>query len=243
MTYPTLSSSDAAAFLIGRRTGVPLDIERMVKIRGEGPELGMSFVPGLVAELSALKIKYGCDGMKSPKQANEFEAEAAKAIHQAAVLPAEVLGDADFWLWLAVVHFSDIVEWRYGSPEKGTGLPNYGIGARNENLLFRLWMRADLVLDEQSDDRYHLAKRGQIDFYRSHLFRQGYANARIFARALLRFQYPSDDPAAPRLKIDDIRELVKRLRRLRANLVLEILDEKECLKVIYDEAGRLNAAA
>lgn len=243
MTYPTISSSDAAAFLIGRRTGAPLDIDRMVKLRGEGPELDSSFIQGLVAELAALKAKYGDDGMKSQKKANEFEAEAATAIHQAAAVPAEVLGDPDFWLWLAVVHFSDIVEWRYGNPEKGTGLPNYGIGARNENLLYRLWLRADLVLDEQSADRYHLAKRGQIDFYRSHLFRQGYANARNFARALLRFQYPSDDAAAPRLKVDDVRELVKRLRRLRANLFLEILDEKECRKVIEDEAGRLPAAA
>lgn len=242
MTYPTLSPRDAAAFLVGRRTGTPFDVERMVKLRGEGSELDMSFIPMLRAELSALKAKYGSDGMKSQKKANEFEAEAARAIHQSMKVPAEVLADPDFWLWLAVVHFSEIVEWRYGSPEKGTALPNYGIGARSENLLFRLWLRAELVLDEHSGDRYHLAKRGQIDFYRSHLFRQGYANVRNFARALLRFQYPSEDATAPRLKVDEIRELVKRLRRLRANLFVEILDEKECRKVIEEEAGRLPAA-
>ncbi|NWG75489.1 MAG: hypothetical protein HXY24_12920 [Rubrivivax sp.] len=243
MIYPTLSSSDAATFLIGRRSGTTLDLERLVKPRGEGPELDMSFIPTLVRELAALKAKYGNDGMRSQKKANQFEAEAARVIHQTVKVPSEVLGDPDFWLWLAVVHFSDIVEWRYGNPEKGTGLPNYGIGARSENLLYRLWLRADLVFDEKSDDRYHLAGRGQIDFYRSHLFRQGYANARNFARALLRFQYPSDDATAPHLKVDDIRELVKRLRRLRANLFVEILDEKECRKIIEDEAGRLAAAA
>jgi len=99
------------------------------------------------------------------------------------------------------------------------------------------------VLDDQATDRYHLCKRGQIDFYRSHLFRQGYANARDFARALLRFQYPHADTAAPNLKVDQIRELVKRLRRLRANLFLEILDEDECRKVIEAELGAVPMAA
>jgi hypothetical protein len=69
------------------------------------------------------------------------------------------------------------------------------------------------------------------------LFRQGYANARNFARALLRFQYPSADKNSPNLKIDQIRTLVKRLRRLRSNLFLEILPEEECRAVIEAEAA------
>jgi hypothetical protein len=117
---------------------------------------------------------------------------------------------------------------------------NYGVGARSENLLYRLWLRAELVLDEQAADRYHLCDHGQIDFYRSHLFRQGYANARNFARALLRFQYPNKtDATQPFLKVDKIRDLVKRLRRLRSNLFMEILDEVECRKVIEDEVDRV----
>lgn len=243
MSYPVMTTSDATAYLNNKRAGGPLDLDRLVRVRGEGAELDLTFVGGLLSDLASLKSTYGSDGMKSQKKANELEAEAARAIHLRVKVPVEVLGDADFWLWLAVVHFGDVVEWRYGNPANGTGLANYGIGARGENLMYRLWLRAELVNDDQADDRYHLCKRGQIDFYRSHLFRQGYANARNFARALLRFQYPHDDTAAPYLKVDQIRELVKRLRRLRANLFLEILDEQECRKVIEDEAGRVPAAA
>jgi hypothetical protein len=105
--------------------------------------------------------------------------------------------------------------------------------------MYRLWLRAELVLDAQAEDRYHLAYAGQIDFYRSHLFRQGYANARNFARALLRYQYPNADLAEPRLKTLEIRELVKRLRRMRCNLFLEILDEGDCLSVIEAEAAEV----
>lgn len=242
MRYPVISTADASAYLAGKRTGSPIDIERLQKMRGDGSDLSQAFVGALPGDLAALRAKYP-EGLKSAKDANQFESEAARLVHERVAVPASILADADFWLWLAVAHFGDVVEWRYGNPEGGTGLANYGIGARNENLLYRLWLRADLVLDLNASDRYHLCKRGQIDFYRSHLFRQGYANARNFARALLRFQYPHGETSAPLLKVDEIRELVKRLRRLRANLFLEILGEDDCRKVIEAEAEMIAKAA
>jgi hypothetical protein len=243
MRYPVLTTKDASSYLASKRAGNPLDLDRLLKIRGDGKDLDQTFVGDLVADLAALKAKYPSDGMKSPKSANQFEGDAARAIHKRVKVSAEVLADADFWLWLAVAHFSDIVEWRYGNLVDGTGLANYGIGARSENLIYRLWLRADLVFDDAAVDSYHLCQCGQIDFYRSHLFRQGYANVRNFSRALLRFQYPKKDTTEPNLPVNQIRELVKRLRRLRTNLFLEVLDEKECRKVIEDEAVRITVAA
>lgn len=242
MKYPILSAADATAYLASKRSGTPLDLDLMVKTRGDGPDLPQDFVAVLTADMEAIKARFP-EGMKSQKNANAFEAQAARAIHQRVTADLTILADADFWLWLAAAHFSDIVEWRYGNPEGGTGLANYGVGARTENLLYRLWLRAELVLDEQADDRYHLCARGQIDFYRSHLFRQGYANAREFAKALLKYQYrDTKEVTQPHLKVSQIRELVKRLRRMRTNLFMEILDESECLKVIEEEAGRVLAA-
>jgi hypothetical protein len=181
------------------------------------------------------------DGLKNQRHDNRFEADAARLIHSIVPNRAEVIADPDFWLWLAVAHFTGLIEWRYRNPAGGTPLANYGIGARNENLLFRLWLRADLVFDEGARDPYHLCRGGQIDFYRSHLIRQSYANARNFSRALIRFQYPNQDDQ-PTLKVQDIRELVKRLRRLRTNLFLEVLEEAECKNVIETEAQLLAAA-
>lgn len=241
MRYPVINTSDATAYLNSKRAGSPLDLDRLTRIKGDGPELDQAFIVDLRADLAALKSRYGTDGLRSQKKANEFEGEAARCIHLRTAATPEILADADFWLWLSVVHFGEIVEWRYGDPENGAALANYGIGARSENLLYRLWLRADIVLDELGEDRYHLCQRGQIDFYRSHLFRQGYANVRSFARALLRFQYPNPDPVAPRLKVGQIRELVKRLRRLRANLFLEILEDQECQSVIETEAMQVPA--
>lgn len=235
MRYPVLSSPDASTYLFARRSGNPVEVESLIKMRGEGSELEQAFVEGLREKLAEIRARYSDD--PSPKDANLFEAQAARAVHQSVPDHAEILADPDFWIWLAVAHFVDMVEWRYGNPGSGTSLANYGVGARSENLLYRLWLRAELVLDEGAKDRYHLVDSGQIDFYRSHLFRQGYANSRTFARALLRYQYPETDRSIPNLKVDQIRELVKRLRRLRSNLFLEILEESECLSVIETEAA------
>lgn len=240
MRYPSMSAPDAGVCLTAKRNGTPVDSEGLVKFKGAGAEFDERFVEELRSEFAVLKAKWP-DGLKNDAERNKFEGSAARLVHSIVPADTEVLSDAEFWIWLAVVCFSDLVEWRYGNKQGGTKPANYGIGSRTENLLYRLWLRAELVLDEQHQDRYHLVKAGQIDFYRSHLFRQGYANARNFARALLRFQYPKAD-AAPNLKILEIRELVKRLRRLRANLFLEILPEEECRAVIETEAAVVVAA-
>lgn len=236
MRYPTMTAGEASMYVAAKRAGNSVDADIAVKMKGSVPEIDQSFVADLRAGLGNLRKSWP-EGLKNDKERNVFEGRAARLIH--CILPPEptLLGDPDFWIWLAVVCLPDVVEWRYGSKSDGTKLANYGIGSRTENLLYRLWLRAELVLDESNKDLYHLADAGQIDFYRSHLFRQGYANARTFARALLRFQYPYSDLAAPKLKILQIRDLVKRLRRMRANLFLEILPEEECRAVIEAEAA------
>jgi hypothetical protein len=135
MRYPILATADATAYLASKRSGTPLDLDLMVKTRGDGPELPQDFVADLIADMAAIKARFP-EGTKSPKNANAFEAQAARAIHQRVTADPAILADADFWLWLAVAHFSDIVEWRYGNPDGGTGLANYGVGARSENLLY-----------------------------------------------------------------------------------------------------------
>lgn len=240
MRYPTMTAPDAGSYLTAQRNGAAADAETLTKFKGSGEEFDEGFVDEMRSEVGSL-MALSPNGLKNDAERNKFEGAAARLVHSLAPDDAEILSDPEFWIWLAVVCFPDVVEWRYGSKQGGTKPANYGIGSRTENLLYRLWLRAELVLDEQHEDPYHLVDAGQIDFYRSHLFRQGYANARTFARALLRFQYPKAD-AAPKLKILEIRELVKRLRRLRANLFFEILPEEECRAVIETEAAVVMAA-
>ena len=212
MRYPTITASDANTHLTAKRGGIAIDVESLTRIKGVGPELDQAFVTALRNSLDLLRAEWP-EGLKNDKERNFFEAKASRLVHSLVPSNSELVCDPEFWIWLVVAHLPDLVEWRYGSPEAGTKLANYGLGSRTENLLYRLWLRAELVLDETFEDRYHLSDAGQIDFYRSHLFRQGYANARNFSRALLRFQYPNSDPASPNLKILEIRDLVKRDRK------------------------------
>jgi hypothetical protein len=241
MRYPAMTAADAAVFLTAKRNGAPIDSDALVKFKGSGGEFDSSFVEELRSDFADLQSQCPNAGRKAHPDGNRFEGAAARAVHR--LLPSDtgILSDPEFWIWLAVVCYPDVVEWRYGNPQGGTKPANYGIGSRIENFLYRLWLRAELVLDEQHEDRYHLAEAGQIDFYRSHLVRKSYANARPFARAFLRFQYPNDD-AAPRLKLLQIRDLAKRIGRLRTNLFLEILPEEECRAVIETEAAVVVAA-
>lgn len=241
MRYPIMTAGDATTYLQAKRAGNQLDVESLARFAGSGDEFDSSFLQPLRAELTKLMASFP-EGIKSKSdpKANAFEGKASRVIHESLAVGSEVLADPEFWIWLAVTHFPDVVEWRYryGKEDRAAQLANYGVGSRTENLLYRIWLRAELVLDEEAADRYHLANSGQIDFYRSHLFRQGYANARNFARALLRFQYPKkSSPAEPKLKLLEIRDLVKRLRRMRSNLFLEILPEEDCRAVIEAEAA------
>ncbi len=241
MRYPTMTAGDATTYLQAKRAGNQLDVDSLARFAGSGDDFDIAFLQPLRAALTKLMATFP-DGIKSKSdpRANVFEGRASRVIHEGLTVNSQVLADPEFWIWLAVTHFPDVVEWRYryGKEDSAAQLANYGVASRTENLLYRLWLRAELVLDEEAVDRYHLAESGQIDFYRSHLFRQGYANARNFARALLRFQYPKEQsPAEPKLKLLEIRDLVKRLRRMRSNLFLEILPEEECRSVIEAEAA------
>jgi hypothetical protein len=242
MRYPVISTSDARRYLAARREGAKVPVESIVRIKGEALELDKGFVEAMRAELGQIRSRFPGTPKKGGDDAAGFEAAASEAVHRLMPPCVEAVADRDFWLWLALAHFSDLVEWRYGNREGGVDWKNYGIGASGENLLYRLWLRGELGLDENARDRYDLARRGEIDFWRSHLFRQGYANTRTFARALIRFQYPDGNQVRPKLRIGAIRELVKRLRRLRANLVTEILDELAALRLIEAEAAALAQA-
>lgn len=235
MSYPALARAAAGSYLAeieGGRSRAD-GLNRFVESRGDGAPLDEGFVTALQKRLGALRQSWR-KGLTNVAEANHFEGEAAGAVHEAVSAVGVAIADPDFWVWLAVGYLRDTVEWRYQAQGR-LNRSNLGLGGRAENFIFRLWLRADVVLGNEARDRYRMARAGQIDFYRSHLFRQRYANTRPFARAFLRFQYPHLDDR-PRLDRDSVRALAKRLRRLCPNLAVEILSEDDSLAVIREHA-------
>jgi hypothetical protein len=240
MSFPTISAADARRFLTALRNDEePQDPS--VRTQTLGPERDWDEIVETIKEaLTPLRESAGDGISRRQRIAARFEALAAVEIHKLMPEHHPALGDPTFWTWLAITHFRDLIGWRYGNDPNGSHFENYGIGkGGTENLLYRLWMRAEIAYDRGAEDPYHIARLGNIDFWRSHVLRQGYSSGRQFARALARFQFPGGPEDKSRLSTDDIRELAKRLRAARTNLIVEIMDRDRATQFIRGEWSKL----
>jgi hypothetical protein len=233
MTYPILPGKLAEKYLESVKENPDTTLDNFVTYRDPAAD---SFSDAAGAALrkivETIQAKYPPQIAPKSRQASEFEAEVAPLVHDA-LGNKQYCADPEFWTWLAVVHFLEISRWRYGAELK---VANLGIGAPAENFIYRLWLRAEVVLDPDGADPYELARRGSsIDFWRSHIFRPNYANSRSFARALVRFQYP-EIGAPARLGTNDIRQLAKRLTQIKSNQLFACLNDSEAFALIESEA-------
>lgn len=236
--YPILSVLKANEILAERRGGGELDEDSFVEYRGEGEVLDLAFLYPLVAELEKVRHRFPDYIEARSPDGGRFEAEACEIVHKSMRhLPPEVLCDLDFWRYLAVVRFPSLVEWRHGSPEAAAHPNNYGIGNVRRNLLYRMYIRADIGYVADANDPYELARVGDKDVWESHLIGVETGNVRSLARALLRYNYP-DGGDGPVLKVLELRFLAKRLNRLRANVYVQLYDDHQAFELVAREAER-----
>jgi hypothetical protein len=241
MPYPVIGKAEARSYLtsfdVAAEAGEETPSLPEARQNDAGPEEDWESIG---AEIFATldKVRTAAE-KKGASAGSEFESAAGPALHT--VLPDHAaLADPEFWIWMAVVPCQAVVRWRYS--DKGNAR-NFGVGGAGENFLYRLWLRAEIGHSDQGKDVYALAKVGDIDFWRSHIFRQGYGDVRHFARALIRFQFPEKKGGKPRLKIDEIRELAKQLKRARSNLMFELMSQERATQFIESEWERLASKA
>ena len=242
MRYTALKSEHAMETLDALRRGEHADEERVLEARGAGPEHVQDTLPALKEALCRIKLRYPERLGRRDPDGGRFEAEACSEIHRLVPFDPDMLADYEFWTWLAVFHFRELVDWRHGGDTGRAAPANFGIGSGSENLLYRMWLRADAGYRPDDIDPYELARRGDQDFWRSHVFRQGYGRCRPLVRALVRYQFPDGSADGATLKISEIRELAKRLRRLHPNVVFEYLDEETAYLLVEKEAEAVKRA-
>lgn len=245
-TYPVISGPDAIRYLTSRVEEDEVALEDIRQARGSGAPLNAKIFESLREDLVHLRAGFPDKLRAKDPAGGKFETEACVLVHKAlSDVPKSTLADPEFWIWMATDLLADILEWRFGSPGKPAKLANYGVGSRSENMFFRLWLRAELG-HTGGKDAYGLAKEGDQDLWRSHLLRQGYANARTVARALLKLQsgklvvggksaqklIAGDDPAG-------VRMLAKRLRRMRANVLFEFLSPQQADGLVFELSADL----
>jgi hypothetical protein len=229
------------AFLLSK--GIAISVIEDLRLGNEpSGELGRSFsplveVPGGFRGLHD-SLKAVCDKLPRPKSqrdsCQEFEVEGSIITHKALKnLPDELLGDAEFWLWLTISQCRDIVQWRHGD---NASLGNFGLEDKNEGLLRRLFLRADMVFSEADSDPYLLARKGTQDFWRSFMIRRNYASVKTMARAFAKRVNFSE---GSNLEDSQVRILGPKITQLHSTFTYELLDDSQCEGFVRRESERV----
>ena len=202
------------------------------------PTFSPPFSAGVVGRIFSGRSK----GEAVPMTNDRFEAAACVAVHDA--LPRDAaLADPEFWIWMATGPGLDLIRRRY--PGKGEAqIPdrlNFTSASARETFFYRLWVRAELAHDTALADPYELARYGDIDFWRSHVFRQMSTESGPLLAAFIRFQHPDGPDGEKRLTQDEIRALVKNMRRVAANMLVETLDEQEAARFVEEQWRKIQS--
>ena len=235
----TLSDENARMAIVERRRKVP----RKLLARDCGTiKIPDSWDPAVVEDACSavrrLVVKLQEDGVKV--DGFNFDRMACSLIHKKMQLPSIVAASGGYWRWLAVERLHDVIEARHHNPAKNphAHLRNYGIGTRDmgQNRLAILWLRANMLYDDEADNPYHLAERFlHTDFVESAIIRHRFGWCRNLARVLVKFQYRH--PATKETYLRNtgsrsIRELYKRLRHLHSVYAFEFMSEHELWSVL-----------
>lgn len=229
--YKTISISNGKQLYEDALSGDWSDIESYVVPQGEGKLLPEAIFDSLAVELETLMSSIGS------KAGNEFEGLASEIVHRSfRNVPATVIADRRFWVWLSFAKMRNVIEWRHGGEESSAAMANYGLGQPYDGLLLRLWLRGDIGYDDLDADAYKLSRLGDQDLWRSHIFRTRYGRVRELAKSLLRYHAQTD--LRGKARTDMFREAAPRFKRLGANVYFELLTASECDGMVAEIAAQ-----
>lgn len=235
MSHPSLPAPNAALAFDAIISGGKYLIESALLQRPSPEWVPKQELEDIAAELINLHYEYGV-------QANSaYESRACAVLHANLALTAGAAADPGFWRWLSLGPLLPVIELRHELLRR----EHVGLCSPWDALVSRLWFRADLSLDPDSDDPYFLSTLGDLDFWRSHVLRADYSACRPLLRALIRFQFPRTNNFRPRLKPsgssdDGMRALSKRIKLRHAVVAFELLTEEDCRLELEALAEGLN---
>jgi hypothetical protein len=148
-------------------------------------------------------------------------------------LPAKVLGDPDFWRYLAVEVTREFVFWRDG---EDCSQASFGLGSARripDCVPLRMFNRAHLAhaIEALTGDMTseEIVISGGADFWQSHIFRvQNRYDPRI-VRLLL-----NGVRSGAISNVGALRQVAKDIRQARANIVLELQDGAEVAQTVRE---------
>lgn len=232
-----MSLSAGQDYVLGRREGrIDPSEPPAVSYRGEGDDC----VDRLDATFATLLADWakGRKGAKSGYAKDAVEGQLAVVLYKGLVdLPADVLTDRDFWRYLATAYLFDFTGWRDG---EDCQLRSFGCERQNPGwdcVPLRMFNRALIsCAGAQTDDEFWGARVAGTDLWRSHILRVLNGNAPVFVNEVLR------EVDNKRLPSDVLREFALGARRIRANVLFELLDADQASDLVESERTRAEAA-
>lgn len=240
MRYPVVGLSAGQNYVLGRREK-SLSSSDLPEItyRGDGDDC-VDEIDAMWARLESLWLK-NMKAAKSGYAKDGLEGEMSGLVYEGLRdLPPETLTDRDFWRYLSTTHFFDFIEWRDGME---CDLRSFGCARANPGwdcVPLRMFNRALISVEGNraigGDEPMWGAKIAGTDLWRSHILRVLNGNAPVFVTAILR--QVEDD----KLPTDILREFALGARRLRANVLFELLDEGQAVDLVASERNRAATA-
>jgi hypothetical protein len=233
MSYPVLTRAKTIEYVLARRSGAVADGPPEHDLRGPDDEFEEIVNEALQAVIDKWQ---GADPLNIANAAKDgvtgdLSVELYKGLRD---LPGTVLSDRDFWRYCAAFLY-DVIQWRMGD---NCQLTNYGATSDSvrDCLPHDMFQRAHIAymggVACGDPDPFELARLSSSDVWRSHILRVQTGNAPVVAHELL------VDVKAGKLKTDVVREVAKRLKRARANVLFEVLSQAQARELLDAESDR-----
>jgi hypothetical protein len=238
MSYPITTLHSLQVHISSRRDGAGLVNKPEVIFRGTGDdsfEIVRKNVLGIIDEWKkSIKI-IGDNVNKKEVLEGELSAELFRSLMS---LRVTTLTDPDFWRFLSCHYFYDFIEWRDG---KECAIASFGANANAVNfdcVPYRMFNRGLIAfgISEDAEDLEYALVPG-TDLWRSHILRVMNSLSVTMTQAIL------DRAIEKKLPTAVVREVVKRLRKNRANILFEMLSYAEALEMLDAEIDRANKLA
>lgn len=225
-SYPILKrekAEDLYTRFVGHKPVVGVAEEQIV---GTGPDV----LEGIDLNELHKQLNELWGRCKGANKAAIFEAEGSTVMHSTfANLPPYVATDPEFWMWLTFIacdgKFAHLVSLRFGTK---AAPDNFSLGPLGESLYFRLWWRGY----KGQAENYDVARRGDMDLWRSHIIRIESPMTDVMARAFVKTIMPEANQVKVPINQLVIRSLAKKVTARHASCAYETLTEEECMSVV-----------
>jgi hypothetical protein len=237
LRYPVVRLVEAQRYVLRRQSG-QLGVEDRPEFEEEGNSADESLLPAVNDLADRITDLYQSSKARftSGLARDRFEGSLAVQLHeQLRELPARVLTDDDFWRYLAVRGLYEFVSWRDGQASGSPALASFGANGPRVNydcVPFRMFVRADIAffvtgMGAQDVDLMDISSVAGTDLWRSHILRSQSSFSPGYVRLLLEHHERGVLPAAV------VRDLAKRVKRVRSNVLIETL-EPEDTQAMFD---------